>query len=106
MRDFLTMTISQSARHGQLPPQGCVIIWQANEGDHAGPLHNIMSAKQLRHFSQVRDHLVRDSAPGGSFSLGTVKKRRRLFWASNRPELCEDGERVAAAVTVLDMGPS
>jgi hypothetical protein len=29
----------------------------------AAPLRNIMSAKQLRHFSQVRDHFVRESAP-------------------------------------------
>jgi hypothetical protein len=73
------MTISQSARHGQLSDQGCVIIWQANEGDHAGPLHNIMSAKQLRDFSQVRDHLVRDSAPSAAsktvnFELGVLRK--------------------------------
>jgi hypothetical protein len=52
---------SQSARHGQLADQGWVIIWEVNEGDHAGPLRNIMSAKQLRNFSQVRDHLAGDS---------------------------------------------
>ena len=55
--------VSQSSRHGQLSDQGWVIIWQANGGDHAGPLRNIMSATQLRHFGQVRDHLGRESAP-------------------------------------------
>jgi hypothetical protein len=31
--------------------QGCAIIWHANDGDHAGLLRNIMSAKQLRNLS-------------------------------------------------------
>jgi hypothetical protein len=48
--------------------KGCVIISQANGGDHPGRLRNILSAKQLRNFSQVRDHLVGESAPSVDLS--------------------------------------
>jgi hypothetical protein len=67
-----------------------VIIWQANEGDHAGPLHNIVSAKQLRHFSQVRDHLVRDSALSAAsktvnFELGVLRKSHDIPTSAGMP---------------------
>ena len=59
-----------------------MIISKPKEVDHAAPLRNIMSAKQLRNFSQVRDHLVRESAPSAAsktanFQLGVLRKSPR-----------------------------